>query len=147
MSFYESPRRRWKRRGLLALALVLAGLVTYRAWHRLNRPPPGTVSRVIDGDTVRMGNGERIRLLDIDAPELHPGRVGHDGPFPEPGAVEAYKALREMCEGRVVRVERHGRDRYGRTLAKLYLPDGTDVSEALLRRGLVEPYHPSGGEP
>ena len=96
---------------------------------------------MIDGDTVQLASRERVRLLDIDAPELHAGRKGHAGPFPEPGAVEARDALRAMVEGRRVQVERHGRDKYGRTLARVIV-DGVDVGAELLSRGLVKPYAP-----
>ena len=98
------------------------------------------VAFVIDGDTVRLAGGERIRLLGIDAPEMRKGKPGRLGPFPEPGAVEATEALREMVEGRVVVVRRRGTDDYGRTLAKLRLEDGVDVGAELVRRGLATRY-------
>jgi len=133
---------RWRPRGTFAtvvLTLAVGAVVVARSC----RPSaPGTVERVLDGDTVVLAGGEHVRLLGIDAPELHPGRPGHNGPFPEPGAEAAAAALRGLVEGKLVRVERHGRDRYGRTLARLGLPDGTDVSEELLRRGLVVAYEP-----
>jgi endonuclease YncB( thermonuclease family) len=95
------------------------------------------VERVIDGDTLRLAGGETVRLVGIDAPELHEGRLGRTGPFPEPGAVEAAARLRVLAEGRRVRVERRGQDRYGRTLARVALPDGADVAARLLSEGLV----------
>ena len=133
---------RWRPRGPLAAlvaALVAAAVLLARSHHPA---APGTVEKVIDGDTVVLSGGEHVRLLGIDAPELHPGRPGRAGPFPEPGAAEARDALRALVAGQTLRVERHGRDRYGRTLARLFLADGTDVSEELLRRGLVVPYEP-----
>jgi endonuclease YncB( thermonuclease family) len=133
---------RWRPRGTLAAAILALAVVAVVIARSPHPSVPGTVEHVVDGDTVILAGGEHVRLLGIDAPELHPGRPGHPRPFPEPGAVEAAKALRLMVEGQPVRVERRGRDRYGRTLARLSLPDGTDVSEELLRRGLVVPYEP-----
>jgi endonuclease YncB( thermonuclease family) len=45
-----------------------------------------------------------------------------------------------MVEGRTVRIVRRGEDRYGRTLAKVYLSDGTDVGAEMIRRGLAARY-------
>ncbi len=75
---------------------------------------------VIDGDTVRCGprhGGEVVRLLGIDAPEMpghcRRGRACAPGdPFASKASLQAAVRLR----GRVT-IERHGRDRYGRTLA------------------------------
>ena len=108
---------------------------------RRGRRPAATrevVEHVIDGDTLILAGGERLRLVDVDAPELHEGKPGHAGPFPEPGAVEAADALRRLVEGRAALVTRTGRDPYGRTLGRLRLEDGTDVCAELLRLGLVK---------
>lgn len=69
----------------------------------------------VDGDTLRCGS-ERVRLLGIDAPEL-PGhcRPGRNCAPGNPWASKA--ALAFMINGRQVRLDRHGTDRYGRTLA------------------------------
>lgn len=98
------------------------------------------VEFVIDGDTVKLTGGERVRLLGIDAPEMRKGKLGRTGPFPEPGAAEATAALKQMIEGKVVRVARRGRDKYNRTLARLYLENGKDVGGELLKRKLAVPY-------
>lgn len=68
-----------------------------------------------DGDTLRCG-AERVRLIGIDAPELpghcHRGRHCVEG---DPWASKA--ALARMVDGHPIRLERHGEDTYGRTLA------------------------------
>jgi len=33
-----------------------------------------TVERVVDGDTLKLTNGERVRLIGIDTPEVHPSK-------------------------------------------------------------------------
>jgi micrococcal nuclease len=70
---------------------------------------------VIDGDTLRCG-AERIRLLGIDAPEK-PGscRPGRDCVAGDWQASTA--SLERAIKGQTLRIERVGRDRYGRTLA------------------------------
>lgn len=142
----EGKLNRAGRRVVLSVlgTLLLTGVMLLArgrmGWSRRRSSAKDTRERVefvIDGDTVKLAGGERVRLLGIDAPEMREGKPGHRGPFPEPGAREATAALRKMVEGKVVRVRRRGRDKYERTLAKLYLEDGTDVGAALVRGGLV----------
>lgn len=90
------------------------------------------ISYVIDGDTVILESGERVRLIGINAPEKESGnRVA------EPFSLEARLALIEMVEGKEMEVilgeEKY--DRYGRTLGYLQLKDGTDIQEKLISRG------------
>lgn len=94
------------------------------------------VAHVIDGDTVVLDDGRHIRLVGLDTPE-----IGHDGAPSQPFALRARHALVELLAGSGETVGlRYGatlRDRYGRTLAHLFLSDGTSVTAALLRRGLA----------
>lgn len=98
--------------------------------------PPGaprlaTVERALDGDTVRLEGGERVRYAGIDAPEL--GR---------PGGAEALQVNARLVEGRPVRLYRdvRQRDDYGRTLAYV-LQGSTFVNAELVRRGLARPVY------
>jgi len=84
---------------------------------------------VIDGDTVVLASGEHVRFLGVGAPERG-----------QPGAREAGAALRNLLAGKPVGVVREGWDRWGRTLARLYLADGTDLSAELIARGLARPW-------
>ena len=100
------------------------------------------LKRVIDGDTIIMGDGERVRILGIDAAETHKRVRGKWVKIenPDPQGIAAHEWLAGF-EGRQVRlsycVKRH--DKYGRTLAHVYIePDGPDVACELLRRGLVK---------
>lgn len=85
----------------------------------------------VDGDTLRCG-GERIRLLGIDAPEM-PGhcRRGRQCVEGDPHASKA--ALAAMLIGRAT-IARRGRDRYGRTLARVRV-NGVDLSDAQVAAG------------
>lgn len=82
------------------------------------------VTRVIDGDTLIAeveGEEQRVRLLNVDTPEL-----GADGRDPECMAEEARDFLREkLPPGTEVelRHDREKQDRYGRELAAVYLDD------------------------
>jgi len=93
-----------------------------------------SVRYVIDGDTVVLSDERTIRLIGINAPEL-----GHGEAPDEPFATAARDRLRELVQGRPVRLEfeEEPRDRYGRWLAHLRLMGGPSVEEQLLAEGLA----------
>jgi micrococcal nuclease len=95
------------------------------------------VAQVVDGDTVVLANGQKVRLLGIDAPELE--REGQPADFL---AHKAKQFLAELVEGKQVRLEydRLRYDHYGRTLAYLFLLDGTNLSRELVCQGLAHVY-------
>lgn len=85
-----------------------------------------TVTRILDGDTIELADGTRIRYAGIDAPELH-----------ERFGTAAYELNTKLVKGKVVRLElsEEKKDLYGRTLAYVYLPDGTFVNEKMIEEG------------
>ena len=98
------------------------------------------VERAVDGDAVLLAGGERVRVLGIDAPEMK-----HPDPAVHALAEEARQELARAVEGRRVRVvvgmPQEPRDRFGRLLAYLELPEpNPDVGERLVAAGLARPY-------
>lgn len=93
---------------------------------------PALSCTVTDGDTIRCG-AERVRLIGIDAPEL-PGHCRHNRQCAAGDAAASTAALAQLVHGRPVLLERHGRDRYGRTLAFARV-GRVDLSCAQLRAG------------
>jgi micrococcal nuclease len=91
-----------------------------------------TVRYVIDGDTVDLEDGRRVRLLGIDAPE-----VGYNDKPAETWAEEATLWLRDRLEGRNVqlRVDEKMKDRYGRTLAWIFDEQNVLINRELLAEG------------
>lgn len=81
---------------------------------------------VVDGDTV-WWEGEKIRLADIDAPEMR-GRCEAE----RARAIAARDRLVQLINADTVAIHRTGTDRYGRTLARL----GT-VGEQLIAEDLA----------
>lgn len=81
---------------------------------------------VHDGDTI-WWQGEKIRVSDIDAPEL-----GGKCRAERRRAIAARDRLVALINAGPVRITRDGRDRYGRTLARI----GT-ISEQLIAEGLA----------
>jgi micrococcal nuclease len=86
---------------------------------------------VTDGDTLRCGD-ERVRLLGIDAPEMH-GCAPWRQCVPGDGAA-ARAALEALVRGRTLTIERVGVDRYGRTLGVVWA-DGANLSCAMVTAG------------
>jgi micrococcal nuclease len=88
--------------------------------------------RVIDGDTIVLDGNERVRLIGVDTPEtVHPRKsVEYFGR-------EASAFTHRLVEGRRVRLEydQDLRDRYGRTLAYVFLEDGRLVNAEIIRQG------------
>lgn len=94
-----------------------------------------TIARVDDGDTVRLGDGRRVRLLGVNAPEL-----ARDGQEDQPYARDARKAVKSFfAESRSARLllDAERRDKYGRTLAHLFDHRGNSLAAYLLRSGLA----------
>ena len=87
----------------------------------------GTVTRVVDGDTVafKVHNGaiEKIRLADIDTPERD-----------QPWGTEATAALRKWSMSKSARIEVVDTDRYGRLVATLCVDD-ENINRRLVKEG------------
>lgn len=83
-----------------------------------------------DGDSLNC-NGERIRLLGIDAPEFHCPR-NRNCVAGDPHAAKAH--LVALIKGRRLTITRIGKDRYNRTLAVVYA-GGRNVSCQMVRAG------------
>jgi micrococcal nuclease len=113
--------------------LVALGPVALRA----QDPTFFDVIRVVDGDTVVLQAIGPVRLIGIDTPET----VDPRKPVEYFGR-EASEYLRAMLAGRAVRLEydQTRRDRYGRTLAYLYLADGRFVNLEMVRQGYAHAY-------
>jgi endonuclease YncB( thermonuclease family) len=91
------------------------------------------ITSCYDGDTCTSSTGEKIRLACIDTPEL---RGKHADPVP---AKEARDYLRELVVGSKVTMRRITNDRYGRTVAELFV-DGSNVQQQLVASGHASIY-------
>ena len=89
---------------------------------------PCTIARVVDGDTVWCASGRKVRLLLIDTPELDQGPFGVE-------ARTKLEALLPTGTEAVLELDVQRQDRYGRTLAYVYLPDGRMANEEMARAG------------
>lgn len=97
---------------------------------------PARSVRVIDGDTIRLSNGERVRLLNIDTPEMPPRSQCESERLL---ALEATARLKSLMRGGdvVLYPGPADRDRYGRLLRRAEI-NGVDLGEQLIREGLAQ---------
>lgn len=140
-----SPRRLTPQQ--LTILLIVVVLVALARWWQPEAPPPDAlapgvyeVKRVVDGDTLVLANGARVRLIGADTPET----VKPNHPI-EPWGPEASDFTREFVASGEVRLEfdREVKDKYGRFLAYVWVDDRM-LNEELIRAGLAraEPqYH------
>ena len=106
------------------LTLLLAAFPSYAV-------VSARVISVHDGDTLTVlidHRPVRVRLTDIDAPELG-----------QPFGTRSRQSLLELCFGKSAALEVRNRDRYGRTLAQVTCA-GTDANAEQVRRGYAWVY-------
>jgi len=132
------PSSRKRLPGFLVLCAVLVGCAQ-------TSPEPtresATIERNGDGDTLDVRGGKRVRLVQIDAPELGEG---------ECYARESQRELERLApRGTRVELEADPRlddvDRYGRLLRYVHATDA-NLNVELVRKGAAAPYFRGGDE-
>ncbi|MDX8412876.1 MAG: thermonuclease family protein [Mariprofundales bacterium] len=96
-----------------------------------------TVAKIYDGDTFQTLDGERIRLLGLNTPEIQ-----HRDSVAQPLGDAATLALRRLIDGQVVRLafDREKIDIYGRTLAQIYDRRGRWINGMMVEQGWAHVY-------
>ena len=89
----------------------------------------GYIYRVIDGDTLELDSGQKLRLKGINTPEK-------SMPFYQ----EATEFTRQLIENKSVKIESHGRDKYGRILSYIFL-NNQNINSEILAEGLGALYY------
>ena len=88
-----------------------------------------TCTQVVDGDTIYLDNGEKVRFVGVNTPER--GVTGY---------ITSKNFVQKLCLNKQVGLDidnaKHS-DKYGRTLA-VVIVDGKNVNEMLLKEGLAE---------
>ena len=89
------------------------------------------VTRVIDGDTIDIETGERVRLICIDTPEYYQDYYN-----------EATEFLEDLILGKEVKLVKDVSEfgKYNRLVRYVYLRDGTFVNELIVKEGYGEVY-------
>jgi micrococcal nuclease len=111
--------------------------VTYDRTIKVGYGQPIKVAEVVDGDTITLANGERLRYIGIDTPE----EVDKRKPV-QCFAREAAEKNKELVEGKTIKFYKDvsEKDQYGRWLGFVYLEDGTFVNLELVKQGYAFAY-------
>lgn len=89
----------------------------------------GVCTKVVDGDTIYLDNGKKVRFVGVNTPERGVN-----------GYVTSKNFVQKLCLNKKVGLDvddRKHSDKYGRTLA-VVIVDGKNVNEMLLKEGLAE---------
>lgn len=87
----------------------------------------GKAVKVSDGDTIQVmrdGKAEKIRLSGIDCPESN-----------QPFGQAAKRFTLDLAAHKIITVEVESKDRYGRTIGEVTLPDGSSLNSRLVEEG------------
>jgi micrococcal nuclease len=96
------------------------------------------IARVVDGDTIKVRDGDAlvvIRLVGIGDPEVSHSKSALGQPFSD----QATKRLASPVLNRSVEIKAYVQDRYGRTLAEVFV-EGRNVNLEMVKAGLAEVY-------
>jgi len=128
------------------LIILLALIISYFYPSNLNQTNKKIlVSRVIDGDTIELNTGEKLRYIGIDTPEINFGKN------PECYAIKAKEFNQKLVDKKEVKIEKDisDKDKYGRLLRYVYFNNESTssaifINEYLVRQGyaIVSTYPP-----
>ena len=92
------------------------------------------VSRVIDGDTIELNTGERLRYIGIDTPEINYGKT------PECFAYKAKEFNKMLVGKKEIKIEKDvsEKDKFGRLLRYVYVKDESTTSAIFVNEYLVK---------
>jgi len=119
---------------MTGLLMISHGCDSYSIAPSLCEPSSGTVARVIDGDTVELVSGEKVRFLLVNTPELSSNDCF---------ATQAQELTERLLLGQEVDLKYDAEqqtqcfDQFDRLLAYIYL-DGHMINQLLLERGYGE---------
>lgn len=123
----------------MVIVLVCSlGVYGIERWLRKPDTPIIGNAFVVDGDTLAI-SGVRVRLVDIDAPELDQTCIDNQG-RDWPCGSQASSQLRALVRGHDLTCQPRSHDKYGRTLAICSLPDKTDVNAWMVQQGWAVSY-------
>jgi micrococcal nuclease len=123
--------------GAVLAAMVLAGCGTTSPCGVTS----GTVTNIVDGDTVDLDDGDRIRLLSVDTPETTSGKNDCYGQ-----EAKAFTTNFVLNKKVTVTYDAECKDRYGRSLAYVAV-NGTELNRELVAGGYACEYTlPPSGE-
>jgi len=132
----------WLAMAALVVSAALPGTAAARNWNPFSAESAykfsltGKVVHVADGDTFTLlveGERQRIRMASIDAPEI---TKGPDRPG-QPMAQVSRRTLSDLIAGRTLTLQCFEKDRYGRNICDVPLPDGPTANRQMVAKGMA----------
>lgn len=121
---------------------VAAATAAVDAGRVVSAPPVYRIDHVVDGDTIALRNGQRVRLVQIDTPEVFFGVecYGRAASSATKGLLPSGSRVRLFAEPATDRV-----DQYGRLLRYVVRVNGAlNVNVRLVAIGAAAPYFYKG---
>ncbi|MEE9347103.1 MAG: thermonuclease family protein [Robiginitomaculum sp.] len=131
----------WSKRAIAFAGAMLLGAGAGGAMRApLELGESGRVERVVDGDTLYLEGGLKVRLAAMDAPEMPPSRARRTGAMDGPYAEQSKAALIAITDNRRVGLYYGGarRDRYKRALAQVYTLDAAGNKDVWAQQEMVK---------
>lgn len=119
----------------ICAVLLLSVLLSFSAHSQAFE---GKVVSISDGDTISVmheGAPVKIRLNGIDSPESG-----------QAFGTKARQFVSELAFGQTVTVHEHGKDKYGRVIGEIVLPDGRSLNQEMVRAGFAWWYKEYSGD-
>jgi len=124
---------------IITLILVfIASLILQKIQHlKVEKLEPNyhKVKHIVDGDTIIIDTGEKVRLIGINTPEVYPEKECY--------GTEAQKEATKLLKNKKVRLEFdvEKQDRYERKLAYVFLEEDNNpdifINNELVKKGLA----------
>ena len=133
-SYVQQKASKWTLFVFIALSICLPTIVSADNCAAQLFHETVNIAHIYDGDTIRLTDGRKLRLIGINTPER-----GRDGNKDQPFYLSAKKQLQQIVKNNqnqlkiVLGKEKH--DRYKRLLAHIFTLNGKNISATLLRNG------------
>ncbi len=127
-----------KKIGQYSLLLILLASLGLNGYFLNRQRSENFVVTVHDGDTFTLGDGQRVRLLGVDAPELPTSAEASAGKANCGAAQVAKEKLTGLVLNKTIRITEEKRDTYGRRMGLVWVGT-TLVNEVMLKEGLARP--------
>jgi len=114
---------------ILTLLIIASGLFYYSITGSVIQEQTYKATYVVDGDTIEIETGQKVRLIGINTPEKF-----------MPYNKEATEFLKSQIENKSVVLQTNGVDKYNRILAHVFLGD-KHINKEILKQGLGNLYY------
>ncbi len=114
---------------ILIILFITSSIFYYHLTGETTTTETLQVSEIIDGDTIKLINGQTLRLLGINTPEKS-----------MPFCKEATEFLKKLIQNKSIQIESRGVGKYGRTLAYIFIDD-KNINKEILAQGFATLYY------